>query len=96
MTIENEKFETLELNEEELAKANGGYGNALNMRGRGVTPGLRYQDSISKRYFYLVKTGDTMSGIAAMFGMNLQYLISLNPHIPNPNKIWDYDVVWIS
>ncbi|QNU68672.1 C40 family peptidase [Ruminiclostridium herbifermentans] len=36
---------------------------------------------------YYVKKGDTMAKIAKQFNMSLADLISLNPHIENPNKI---------
>jgi len=36
---------------------------------------------------YIVRPGDTLSGIAARFGMNLRQLLSLNPQISNPNRI---------
>lgn len=38
--------------------------------------------------FYVVKSGDTMSKIAGMFGMSLQALIKMNPEIKDPNKIF--------
>jgi peptidoglycan endopeptidase LytE len=36
---------------------------------------------------YYVKKGDTMAKIAKQYNMSLADLISLNPHIENPNKI---------
>ncbi|WP_102280014.1 LysM peptidoglycan-binding domain-containing protein [[Lactobacillus] timonensis] len=36
---------------------------------------------------YTVQSGDTLSGIAAKFGTNYQYLASLN-HLSNPNQIY--------
>lgn len=44
---------------------------------------------------YYVKSGDTMYKIAQKNGMTLSNLISLNPHISNPNKlnIGDYIII---
>jgi len=93
---ENEKLEAVELTDEALEEAKGGYGNVKNMRNSGynVVPGCCYMDSITRRYFYLVKTGDTFTTIANRFNMPVQRLKLLNPHIPNINRIWDYDVVY--
>lgn len=98
MSTENKNLEAVELNDEVLEQAAGGYGNALNLRGKGTIcqPGFTYTDSITRRTFYVVKTGDTLSAIASRFGMSLATIQSLNPHITNPNKIWDYDVVWLT
>ena len=37
---------------------------------------------------YTVKSGDTLSGIAAAYGVSLQSLIDANPQISNPNLIY--------
>lgn len=44
---------------------------------------------------YYVKQGDTMSYIAKLHQMSLQDLISLNPHIKNPNVIKPNDFIVI-
>jgi LysM repeat protein len=43
-------------------------------------------DSSSAQYY--VKKGDTLTKIARIHGMAYHDLISLNPHIPNPNLIY--------
>jgi len=37
--------------------------------------------------YYYVKSGDTLSGIAAKYGTTVSKLLSLNPQITDPNKI---------
>lgn len=44
---------------------------------------------------HYVNSGDTMSKIAKMYNMNLKDLISLNPHIKNPNLIQPNDYIII-
>lgn len=44
---------------------------------------------------HYVKSGETMSKIAAAYQMNLKDLISLNPHIKNPNVISVNDYIVI-
>ena len=44
---------------------------------------------------YTVKDGDTLSGIAAMYGVSLDALIVANPQIKNPNLIYAGDKVTI-
>lgn len=44
---------------------------------------------------HYVNSGDTMSKIAKMYNMNLKDLISLNPHIQNPNLIQPNDYIII-
>ena len=36
---------------------------------------------------YVIKSGDTLSAIAARFGVSLAALLSVNPQITNPNAI---------
>ena len=38
--------------------------------------------------YYVIKRGDTLSGIAAKFGTSISKLMSLNPQIKNPNLIY--------
>lgn len=45
------------------------------------------QHGFGKDMYYVVKTGDTLSKIAKMFGVPLQKLIELNKHIKKPDKI---------
>jgi len=42
---------------------------------------------------YTVKSGDTMSGIAAKFGISLAALENANPQIKNPNLIYPGEVL---
>lgn len=44
---------------------------------------------------HAVKDGDTLSGIAAMYGVSLDALIAANPQIKNPNLIYAGDKVTI-
>ncbi len=44
---------------------------------------------------HYVKSGDTLSQIAKQYKMTLKDLISLNPHIKNPNKIKPNDYIVI-
>ena len=43
--------------------------------------------------YYIVKKGDTLSGIAAKHHTTLQALIRLNPQIKNPNLIYVGDAI---
>ena len=42
---------------------------------------------------YTVVKGDTLSGIALKYGMNLTALLALNPKIIDPNRIYPGDVI---
>ncbi len=44
---------------------------------------------------YVVKSGDTLSGIAAKYGVELDALIAANPQIKNPDLIYVGDKVTI-
>ncbi len=44
-------------------------------------------------FTYTVQPGDTLSGIAARFGVSLQAVINANPQITNPNLIFPGQVV---
>ena len=44
---------------------------------------------------YVVQPGDTMSGIAAMFGVTLDDLVKANPQIRDPNTIYPGQTVYI-
>jgi spore coat assembly protein SafA len=44
---------------------------------------------------YIVQPGDTLSGIAEMFGVTLAALERANPQITNPNLIHPGEVVYI-
>jgi lysozyme len=47
-----------------------------------------YQDySGTSTQTYTVKTGDTLTKIAHIFGTSIDYLMKINPTITNPNKI---------
>ena len=39
--------------------------------------------------YYVIKRGDTLSGIAAKFGTSIAKLMSLNPQIKNANLIYE-------
>ena len=45
--------------------------------------------------YYVIKRGDTLSGIAAKFGTSIAKLMSLNPHIKNANLIYAGDTIRI-
>ncbi|HUW65727.1 MAG TPA: LysM domain-containing protein [Spirochaetia bacterium] len=42
---------------------------------------------------YMVQPGDTMSGIASMFGVSLAALVAANPQIANPDLIYPGQVI---
>jgi len=44
---------------------------------------------------YVVKKGDTLSGIAQSFGVSLPALEAANPQIPNPNLIFPGQVITV-
>jgi spore coat assembly protein SafA len=44
---------------------------------------------------YVVQPGDTMSGIAAMFGVPLADLIAANPQIKDPNIIYPGQTIFV-
>ncbi|MDA8335822.1 MAG: LysM domain-containing protein [Peptococcaceae bacterium] len=44
---------------------------------------------------YVVQPGDTMSGIAAMFGVPLADLTAANPQIKDPNTIYPGQTVYV-
>ena len=46
-------------------------------------------------FSYVVKSGDTLSGIAQKFGVSLAALEAANPQIPDPNKIFPGQVIFI-
>ena len=43
--------------------------------------------------YYVIKRGDTLSGIAAKFGTSISKLMALNPHIKNANLIYVGDTI---
>lgn len=45
---------------------------------------------------YVVKKGDTLSGIATAYGLSLETIEKLNPQIHNPNLIYPGDKVYVS
>ena len=47
----------------------------------------------SQPQYYIVRSGDTLSGIAKKYGMTLNKLLSLNPQIKNPNLIYKGDKI---
>ena len=55
-----------------------------------VTGGAAYSNN-----YYTIKSGDTLSGIAAKFGTTIAKLMSLNPHIKNANLIYAGDTIRI-
>ena len=44
---------------------------------------------------YEVKAGDTMFSIAQKFQVSVADLIAVNPHIPNPEVIFPFDVLCV-
>ena len=50
----------------------------------------------SERKAHIVRKGDTLWAIARDNGMSLERLISLNPQISNPNKIYAGDKVYLN
>ena len=45
--------------------------------------------------YYTVKKGDTLGAIALKYGTTVNKLMSLNPHIKNPNLIYAGDTIRI-
>lgn len=58
-----------------------GQGSAYRFRGCIVSP-------VVKTVYYSVRSGDTMTNIAKLYGVTLQALIDANPQIKNPNLIY--------
>jgi len=54
-----------------------------------------YHES-SKEVTYIVKKGDTLSGIARTHGVSLEQLIRINRHIKNPDLIYPGDKIYLS
>mgnify|MGYP003342864100 CR=1 FL=1 len=50
----------------------------------------------SERKVHIVRKGDTLWAIARDNGMSLEKLISLNPQISNPNRIYAGDKVYLN
>ncbi len=44
---------------------------------------------------YEVKSEDTMYSIAQMYNISVEELATANPHIPNPNMIFPFDVLCV-
>ena len=55
-----------------------------------VTGGAAYGDN-----YYLIKTGDTLGGIAAKYHTTVANLMALNPRIKNANLIYAGEVIRI-
>ena len=62
--------------------------NMNEMELENVTGGAAYGAN-----YYIVKKGDTLSGIAAKHHTTLQNLQKLNPQIKNPNLIYPGDAI---
>ena len=45
--------------------------------------------------YYIVRKGDTLGGIAAMYHTSVSHLLSLNPQIKNPSLIYPGDAIRI-
>ena len=45
--------------------------------------------------YYTIMPGDTMSGIAAIYGTTVKKLLAMNPHIKDPNIIYAGDTIRI-
>ena len=46
-------------------------------------------------HYYLVKNGDTLTGIAKKYGVSLEKLLSVNPQIDDQNKLYRGELVKI-
>jgi len=62
-------------------------GQSINIPGGGTTGGVG-GGTTKASSSYTVKSGDTLSAIAAAHGVSLQSLIAANPQIRNPNLIY--------
>ena len=90
---------------EELAKEviDGKWGNGDDRKSRLTAAGYDYnavQDRVNEllsattaKQYYTVRGGDTLSGIAAKYGISLTRIIQLNPQIKNPDLIYVGDKV---
>ena len=62
--------------------------NMMDLELENVTGGAAFADN-----YYIVKKGDTLSGIAAKHHTTLKNLQNLNPQIKNPNLIYPGDAI---
>ena len=62
--------------------------NMMDLELENVTGGAFFADN-----YYIVKKGDTLSGIAAKHHTTLKKLQDLNPQIKNPNLIFPGDAI---
>lgn len=60
-----------------------GQGSAYIFRGCIVNPAIKGETT-----YYIVRSGDTMTRIAKLYGVALQALIDANPQVKNPNLIY--------
>ncbi len=63
-----------------------------------IYPGqvLRIEEAQTPSSVYTVRSGDTLSGIAARFGTTLYALLRLNPQIQDPNRIYPGQIIRVS
>ena len=64
--------------------------NMIDAELENVTGGAAYGGS-----YYTIKSGDTLSAIAAKFNTTIANLMALNPHIKNANLIYAGDTIRI-
>ena len=64
--------------------------NMIDMELDNVTGGAGYATN-----YYTIKSGDTLSAIAAKFNTTIANLMALNPHIKNANLIYAGDTIRI-
>lgn len=53
-------------------------------------------DYAVERKSHIVRSGETLSSIAAAYGLSLNDIIKMNPQIKNPNLIYPNQVVYVS
>lgn len=61
--------------------------------GATITPAQPVSSEVPKEYFYIVRPGDSFSGIAQKNGLSIEALLHMNPHIADHNFLFSGDMI---